>query len=632
MENKKLDINTIIGYVLIVGLTLWMVYNYQSNQPEPVQSETSTEQTPTDQSKPQQNSTPQVTNTPNGQDSAEVETDSMRQARSQALKGSFDYANLNAKDGITTIENEKILLKISNKGGQVIEAKIKTFETYKGDPVYLVKDDNAGFNIQFQDKSGRLINTADFYFTPELTQTDDGQRLSMKLKVSDNQYLEYVYQMKPDDFMLDFDIFSTGLKEVVNPSQDPQLNWFLKGYRHAKSISYENRYTEIVFQYDNDNDDYTGQGDVAEEEEAQVGWIAYKQHFFTSVLLTDQPFESAKMISRNLVQDEQIDTIYTKSFETKAQLKFNNGEIAKSMNLYYGPSDYKVLETYERDLKEIVPTGWGIFGWINENIFIPFFSFLTSFLPSYGLAIILMTIVVRIVLSPVLYKSYLSQAKMKVLRPEINEINEKYKDNAMKRQQETMALYGKTGVSPMSGCLPALLQIPVFYALFQFFPSAFELRQKSFLWAEDLSSYDTIYEWDTYIPLISWVYGNHISLFPILASIAIFFYMTMTTGQNMQPSQPGMPNMKVIMYISPVVMLIFFNNYASGLSLYYFISNLITIGIMLVIKNYIIDEKKILAKIEANKKKPKKKGKFAQKMQDMMKQAEENKRLRNNKN
>ncbi len=624
MENKKLDINTIIGYVLIVGLTLWMVFNYQSNQPveEEVQK-ASTEEVQNNQDKFDN----QVNENKSAPTAQVEENDSILQARSQQLKGSFEFANLNAKDDITTIENELIQLKISNKGGQVVEAKLKSHDTYKGDPIFLVKDDNQKFNIQFQDKSGRLINTTDYYFSPELTETDDGQRLSMKLNLSDNQYLEFVYQMKANDYMLDFDVYSTGLKEVVNVAEKPQLNWFLKGYRNAKSISYENRYTEIVFQYDGAEDDYTGQGDVAEEVESNVDWVAYKQHFFTSVLLTNQPFENARMISRNLVQDEEIDTLYTKSFETLAPLSYKNGEIAESMNLYYGPADYKVLKSYDRNLKEIVPTGWGIFGWINENIFIPFFTILSGFLPSYGLAIILMTIVVRIVLSPVLYKSYLSQAKMKVLRPEINEINEKHKDNAMKRQQETMALYTKTGVSPMSGCLPALLQIPVFYALFQFFPSAFELRQKSFLWAEDLSSYDSIASLPFNIPF----YGDHVSLFPILASIAIFFYMTMTTGQNMQPTQPGMPNMKVIMYISPVVMLIFFNNYASGLSLYYFISNLITIGIMLVIKNYIIDDKKILAKIEANKKKPKKKGKFARKMQEMMKQAEEQKRLRNNK-
>jgi len=621
MENKKLDVNTIIGYVLIVALTLWMVYNYQSNLPEQEENQPKSEQVEKNTSE----NTPTVTNTSKPQDI--VENDSIRQAKSQQLAGSFEYSNFKANEGTTTIENELIELKIANKGGQVVEAKLKTHDTYKGDPIYLVRDNNQTFNIQFQDASGKLINTSDYFFAPELTQNDNGQRLSMKLKVSENQYLEFVYQMKPNDYMLDFDIYSNGLKEVVNPSKAPQLNWFLKGYRNAKSISYENRYTKILFLYEDGDDDYTGQQEVAEEEEIEVDWVAYKQHFFTSVLLTDQPFERAKMVSKNLVQDEDIDTLYTKSFETLASLNFKNGEIAESMNLYYGPADYKVLDAYDRGLKEIVPTGWGIFGWINENLFIPFFGFLSGVLPSYGLAIIMMTIVVRIVLSPVLYKSYLSQAKMKVLRPEINEINEKHKENAMKRQQETMALYSKTGVSPMSGCLPALLQLPVFYALFQFFPSAFELRQKSFLWAEDLSSYDSIASLPFRIPF----YGDHVSLFPILASIAIFFYMMMTTGQNIQPTQPGMPNMKIIMYISPVVMLVFFNNYASGLSLYYFISNLITIGIMLVIKNYIIDDKKILAKIEANKKKPKKKGRFAQKMQEMMKQAEEQKRLRNKK-
>jgi YidC/Oxa1 family membrane protein insertase len=292
------------------------------------------------------------------------------------------------------------------------------------------------------------------------------------------------------------------------------------------------------------------------------------------------------------------------------------------MNWYYGPTDYKTLNNYDRNLDEVVPLGWGLFGWMNKHIFIPFFSFLAGILPSYGLAIIVMTIVVRIILSPVTYKSYLSQAKMKILRPEINEINEKYKDNAVKKQQETMKLQSKAGASPLSGCLPALMQIPVFYALFQFFPSAFELRQKGFLWADDLSSYDTIAQLPFNIPF----YGDHVSLFPILASIAIFIYMMMTTGQTMQTQQPGMPNMKFIMYLSPLMMLFFFNNYASGLSLYYFTSNLITIGIMLVIKYYILDEDKIHAKMQENKKKPRKQSKFSKKMGEMMEQAEQQKK------
>ncbi|MGC1516770.1 MAG: membrane protein insertase YidC, partial [Maribacter sp.] len=255
-------------------------------------------------------------------------------------------------------------------------------------------------------------------------------------------------------------------------------------------------------------------------------------------------------------------------------------------------------------------------------VFTPFYSLISTYFP-YGIAIVILTILVRLAMSPVTYKSYLSQAKMKVLKPEITELGEKYKDNAMKKQQETMKLYGKAGVSPMSGCVPAVIQMPIFYALFMFFPTSFALRQKSFLWADDLSSFDTIYQFPEgfSIPF----YGDHVSLFPILASIAIFFYMMMTTGQNM-PTQPGMPNMKFIMYLMPFMMLFFFNNYASGLSLYYFVSNMITIGIMLVIKNFILDNDKIHAQIQENKKKPKKENKFQRKMREMMEQAEAQKK------
>jgi YidC/Oxa1 family membrane protein insertase len=268
--------------------------------------------------------------------------------------------------------------------------------------------------------------------------------------------------------------------------------------------------------------------------------------------------------------------------------------------------------------------GWGVFGWINKFIFIPLFGFLSSFI-AYGIAIIVFTILIKIAMSPITYKSFLSQAKMKVLRPEINELNEKFKKDAMKKQQETMKLYSKAGVNPMAGCIPALIQLPFMYASFQFFPSAFVLRQKSFLWADDLSSFDEIVKLPFHIPF----YGDHISLFPILAAIAIFFYMKMTSGdqQMAAPQQEGMPDMaklmKMMIYISPLMMLFFFNNYGSGLSLYNFISNLITIGIMIVIKRYVVDENKIHAQIQENKlKEPKKKGRFQQKMQEMMEQAE----------
>lgn len=519
-------------------------------------------------------------------------------------------------------------LRVSNKGGYIAEANINGFEQFhKGsnERVELIKNNNADFNLQFKTKDNRILNTRDMYFEPTLTKNGENQVLTMRLKAGPNEFLEYRYEMKPNEFMMDFSIRTQGLSQIIDTSQPMDLEWKLKTYRNEKSVTYENRYTELIYEYEDGKDNYLSATSKNDSEIAEeVTYIAFKQHFFTSVLLTDTPFKTADLTSENLVKDEKTDTIYTKNFAAKMPLEFKGGELNYNMDMYYGPADYKILNDYDRNLDEIMPLGWGIFGWINRFIFIPVFTMLSSFLP-YGIAIIVFTVLVRLVMSPITYKSYLSQAKMKVLRPEINELNEKYKKDPMKKQQETMKLYNKAGVNPMAGCLPALMQIPIFYALFQFFPSFFDLRQKSFLWADDLSSYDSILHLPFYIPF----YGNHVSLFPILASIAIFFYMKMTTGdQSMAaPPQEGMPDMskimKIMIYLSPIMMLFFFNNYASGLSLYYFISNTITIGIMFVIKNYIVNEDKIHAKIQENKAKPKTQGRFQRKMQEMMEQAQE---------
>ncbi|PZD79438.1 membrane protein insertase YidC [Mesonia sp. K7] len=613
MEEKKFDVNSLIGFLLIGAVLIWMLYNNQSETPiedtnTTTQEEVVDEKTSENQLQNNNTSTPTSTN------------DSIALAQAQKQYGVFGYsAGKASAEAITTLENEVLQLKISNKGGQIVEAKLKQFKTYDSIPVYLIKNGNASFNVTFKTSDNRTISTEDMVFEPKLI---DNQTLSMKLKVSENDYLEFYYALKPNDYMFDFDIKSQGLSSVVQ-NKDVTLDWKIKTYRHAKSISYENRYTEILWEYEGGSDDYSGQGSLEEDSDQDITWVAFKQHFFTSILLTDQAFSEGKFISKNLVDDEDIDTVYTKDFTATLPLALKAGEFNESLDFYYGPSDYKILNEYDRNLDEVIPLGWGIFGWINKYLIIPFYNVLSGFLPA-GIAIIFLTIAIKILLSPVQYKQYVSQAKMKVLRPEIEEINEKHKDNAMKRQQETMKLYNKAGASPMSGCIPSLLQIPVFYALFNFFPSAFDIRQKSFLWADDLSSYDVIAELPFTIPF----YGDHVSLFPILASIAIFIYMMMTTGQNMQPSQPGMPNMKFIMYISPLFMLFFFNNYASGLSLYYFTSNLITIGIMLVIKNFIIDENKVLAKIEQNKKKPRKQNRFAKKMQEMMEEAEKQKKAK----
>ncbi len=626
MEEKKLDINSIIGFALIFGILMYMLWQ---NQPTPEQvaeqEKAKQEQLAAEEKAKVQNDVIQTT----AEDfSKESVTDSVQLTSLKNKLGAFAYSSTlsSASNNETVVENDLLELKFSNKGGFLSEVKLKNFVNYDSIPIYLVKDNNAAFNINFGTTDSRILNTQDLYFEPTITKNGENTIVSMKLKVAEDKFLEYRYEIKKNEYMMDFTIRSQGLDQVINSSQAINLDWKIKTYRHAKSVSYENRYTELIYEYEGGKDNYLGQRELSETTENEVTYVAFKQHFFTSILLADSPFKTADLKSYNLIKDEEIDTVFTKSFEAKLPLELASGEINKTMNWYFGPTDYKILNSYDRNLDEVVPLGWGIFGWINRYVFIPTFGFLSGFLP-YGFAIIVMTILVRIVMSPVTYKSYVSQAKMKVLKPEIAEINEKYKDNAMKKQQETMALYSKAGASPMAGCLPALVQLPVFYALFQFFPSAFDLRQKSFLWAEDLSSYDTIAKLPFHIPF----YGDHVSLFPILASVAIFFYMQMTTGQQMasQPTQEGMPDMskmmKYMMYFSPLMMLFFFNNYASGLSLYYFVSNLITIGIMLVIKNFIIDEDKIHARIQENKKKPKKENRFQKKMKEMMEQAEKQK-------
>jgi len=618
MEEKKLDINSIIGFVLIFGILLGWMYLRQ-----PTPEELEAQKAKQEQLEAEKQAEETIQKEPAVAERPSINlSDSTAVANYKSVVGAFGFTQADAST--TVLENEVLYLEIANKGGQVVEARMKDFVTFDSIPVFLIKDGNADFGLSFNTNDNRVLETQDLYFEPNLSQSGDNQVLSLKAKVSDTQFLEYRYEMKPKEYLVNFTIRSQGLSGVFNASKPIDLNWKLKGIRHNKSVQYENRYTRLTYNHDDGKiSKLSESSELDEETEKDIRWLSYRQHFFSTILTTDAPFKSADLSSQNLVEEESRDQKFTKAYETKTTLELSGGELSQNMRWYYGPTDAKVFEQYkELGLVESIPFGWGIFGWINRFIFTPFFGFLSSFLP-YGIAIIIMTIVVRLALSPVTYKSYLSQAKMKVLKPEITELNEKYKDNAMKKQQETMKLYNKAGVSPMSGCIPALLQMPIFYALFMFFPTAFGLRQKSFLWAEDLSSYDTIFNLPFSIPF----YGDHVSLFPILASVAIFFYMTLTTGQTMQmQQQPGMPNMKFIMYLSPLIMLIFFNNYASGLSLYYFISNLITIGIMLVIKNYILDEDKIHAQIQENKKKPKKENRFQKKMREMMEEAETQKR------
>ena len=618
MEEKKHDLNSMIGFALIGAILLYMMYqNKPISEEVAIDSQSTENKLVVDNKQYSKNISPSI---------FEVESGNLSDFSHSSLLSS-------PKDAETVFENEVLALKINNKGGLLSEVKLKSFVNYDSVPVYLIKDGSSQLNLKFSTADKRSFETVDLYFEPTLTKAGDTQFLSMKFKVSETQYLAYNYTLNANDYMVEFSIESKGLSTVFDSRQPAEFQWNLRALRQDQSVSFENRYTRLNYLHEGDKLNKLSQGGDDLELIEDISWISYRQHFFSSILVPDSPLKTAEVSSYDLVEDETIDTVFTKLYTTKFPLALNSGELNEQMNFYFGPTYAETLKKYNLDLERSIPFGWGIFGWINKSIFSPLYAWLSSFL-SYGVAIIVMTILVKILLSFVQYKQFLSQAKMKILKPELDALQEKYKGNKMKANQERMALQNKAGANPISGCLPGMLQIPVFYSLFMFFPIAFELRQKPFLWVKDLSSYDTILDLPFNIPF----YGDHISLFPILASIAIFFYMRMTTGQNMavQPTQEGMPDMakmmKYMIYFSPLLMLVFFNNYASGLSLYYFISNLISIAIMLVIKNYIIDEKKVLAQIQVSKSKPKKQNRFQRKMSEIMQQAEKQKAMQERRN
>jgi YidC/Oxa1 family membrane protein insertase len=612
MEEKKFDSYQFIGFILIALILTWMLYR---NNPENSETEKN-----------------RVTNTQKIQSKENIDekqkdysySDSLTKTNLKKSFGNFGSLFFKTKTDSIIIENDKIEIQITTKGANISSLRLKEFENYNKEPLYLINKNNTDFNIDINLLDGRIINTKEMNFKPSLEKRNNEQRLVFKAEISNNQYISFIYTLPNQGYIVSLEVESYGMSGLLSDEKHPKAYWKTNTFRNSKSIDYENRYTELTFGYETDRVDYLSLTGNDQENREDIRWISYRQHFFSSIIVPEFSFKEVFLKSSDLVSDESLDNKFTKAFESEFDIDYVGGDFHSRYKFYYGPTDYKTLKNIEGDLEASIPLGWGIFGWINRFVFLPLFGFISSYLP-FGVSIIVMTIIVRLAMSPVTYKSYVSQIKMKLLRPDVEEITAKHKDDAVKRQQETMSLYNRAGANPMSGCVPALIQLPVFYALFSFFPVAFVLRQKSFLWADDLSSYDSIYELPFNIPF----YGDHISLFPILASIAIFFYTKMTTGQQPMPQQPGMPNMKVIMYLMPLMMLFFFNNYASGLSLYYFVSNLLTILLMLIIKNYIIDDNKIHAKIEENKKKPKKTSGFSARLQKAMEEAEKQKKSGN---
>mgnify|MGYP001459095998 FL=1 len=514
------------------------------------------------------------------------------------------------------IENDKIKVVVSNKGGRINSVTIKEgpnkkqYKTYDGNELEIFNSDSSLFNLNFS--TGISINTKDLFFNPTQISKDE---ITMRLEVDSSHFIDFNYKLK-EDYLVDFDINLIGMNEVIpNELNFMNLQWQMKTPQTEKSRENQDMYTGIYYQYFADKDDidylgYTNSDDI-EKISNKLSWIAFQQQFFSSILLAENGIKNTNLTS---IKEENSD--YVKNLSAEFEIDYNHNDYENiGFQFYFGPNHYKQLQSYNKNFEEIIPLGWGIFGWVNKYIIINIFDFLSRFFSNYGLIIFLLTVIIKLALSPFTYKAYLSQAKMKVLKPEIDKITEKHKQkDPMKAQQETMNFYRKAGVNPMGGCLPMLFQFPILIAMFRFFPASIELRSESFLWADDLSAYDSILDLPFEIPF----YGDHVSLFTLLMTISTLLY----TRMNSQMATGQMAQMKWMMYLMPIMFLGFFNNYAAGLSYYYFLANMFTFSQQFLMRRF-IDDEALLKEIEENKKKPRKKSKFQKRLEEMQKMQEQ---------
>lgn len=533
-----------------------------------------------------------------------------------------------------TIENELVRIVLSSKGGRVYSAELKNYRAHDGLPLFLFDGGESMMNFTLLTKNDRIVNTKDMYFEAlELISDEAGnQTFALRLNTTeDASYIDFVYTLPANDYMLDFSIVPQNINKVMPVGTNVlEMQWASKLRQQEKGRKFEERYASLQYRFASD----TGVEKMSESKNDsrrlnnRIKWIAFKDQFFSSILIADDAIVSANLTSRM----EAEGSGYLKSYSADMVIPFDAlGGQSTDFKMYLGPNQYKILSSYDKEenedklyLRKIVPLGWGIFGWVNRFFVIPMFNFFSRFIGNFGIIILLMTIVVKIVIFPMTYKSYMSSAKMRVLKPEIDEINARIPaDKAMERQQATMKLYSKVGVSPMSGCLPMLLQMPILIAMFSFFPSAIELRQESFLWAKDLSTYDAIISWNAYIPIISKLFGNHISLFCLLMTITTVISNKLNMATQAAAAGDQMKMMKWMMNLMPIMFFFMFNNYASGLTFYYFLSTLISVAQTYIIRATVNEEKllaQLHAKGNAKKDSPKKKSSFMERIEKMQRE------------
>ena len=565
--------------------------------------------------------------------------DSLKQvAISNALKSKFGiFSSAAAGEGKEVLlENNKVKLYINTKGGHISRAiakNFKTYDAYKNDPVesagelVLFSGDSSFYQLNFTHQN-RSFNTRDFYFSPSkdglsVTQENDEQTVKFKLNTSNGGYIEYVYSLKSDEYMIDFHVNIVNLdRDISGVGKTIEFQWEQVAPDQEKSLKLQRENATVFFYSDENGRDYLQERSDfdSEEPEDALSWLSFKQQYFSNVLLTKNEKITGSKLEVSYLEE---DTTYVKKFLATFPMELSSN-VSNKYQMYLGPNDYQELKKYDVHLEDQLNLGWGIFRWVNQYFIYPIFQWLLGVGMNVGIAIILLTFIIKLVLFPITYKNFLSSAKMRVIKPHLEKLNEENKNaDPVKKQQATMALYKKTGVNPLAGCIPAVLQMPILIALYRLFPTALELRHQPFLWADDLSSFDSIYDFPGGFSIP--VYGDHVSLFTILMAVSMFFYMRYNQQMTPTPSAAGggdmqaaiQKNMKMMMNFMPVMMLFMFNEFASGLSFYYFLANVITIAQTLVIKKYIINEDKLLIKINEHMDKPMQKSKWQKKLEDI---------------
>lgn len=514
-------------------------------------------------------------------------------------------------DSTEVLENSKIKIDFTNTGAQVKNVLIKNYFTYDSLALNLIRDNKSNFEISIF--AGQQLTTSNFVFT-KFEKSDSS--LTYRLYLDSIAFIEYSYILPPDSYKLKFNFRLSGMGSRIQKNITSfDLKWKLDLPRLEKGFDNEKNYSTVVYKFPNSNSvERLGfrKESVTKDIGTKVNWFAFQQQFFSAILYSNENFVNGNLTYSLFTEDDPDRNLM--SCEANMSLPVKAGEeINVPLEFYFGPNHYKTLKSYDHEYEQIVPLGGWIIGWINRYIIIFVFDILSKYISNFGIIILLLTIMLKIALWPLTHKSYISSAKMRVLKPEIDKINEKYSkpDEALKKQQETMALYSKTGVSMLGGCLPMLLQMPILFAMFKFFPASFELRQEHFLWATDLSSYDSILDLPFNIPL----YGSHVSLFALLMGVSMYFYSRMNIDQ-MTTGGPQMAGMKYMsLYFMPIFFFFLGNNFSSGLTYYYLLSNLITMIQTWVIRKYFVDEAKIYAKLKEKAAGPAKKSKFQERLQ-----------------